>query len=170
MSRKIKKLEKKGYIFIEYKRRGAEITAREIRITRLTKRSTDDRQKDQPTIDENVKDNNISNNNIINNKEKTKTKKTYTSEFEEVWDLYERRGSKAEAFPAWKKLSDEEKVLVKNNIQEYKESVTGEKFMKHFKRYLTFRLFEESHPQDPNSPFISKNKKDKWADNPDLPF
>ena len=59
ISRKIKKLEKKGYITIEYIRRGCEIKARYIRLTNL---SIDDCQKYQPTIDENVKDNIISNN------------------------------------------------------------------------------------------------------------
>ncbi len=63
ISRRIKKLKSKGYIELTYQRRGAEVVKRKIR---LTKMSTDDYQKRQPTIDENVKDNNTSiNNNII---------------------------------------------------------------------------------------------------------
>lgn len=89
ISRKIKKLEQKKYINIKYKKRGAEITSREITInldsedlneddeitennekdnSRLTEMITDDYQTCKPTIIKNVKDNNISINNINNNK------------------------------------------------------------------------------------------------------
>ena len=62
ISRKIKKLEKLGYIKIEYKKRGCEITNR---VLRLTKMLIDDYQKKQSTINKNVKENNISNTNTI---------------------------------------------------------------------------------------------------------
>lgn len=67
ISRKIKKLEEKGYITIEYERVGCQVKKRYIRLTKI---STVDCQKYQPTIDENVKEN-ITNINItsINNKE-----------------------------------------------------------------------------------------------------
>ena len=61
ISRKLSKLASKGYINIDYKRRGAEVINREIRLTKML---TDDLQKSQPTIYKNVKDNNISSNNI----------------------------------------------------------------------------------------------------------
>ena len=67
VSRKIKKLEKKGYLKISYKKRGCEIVSREIRIVYpndyQNNQSTIDENVNR-TIDENVKDNNISNNNI----------------------------------------------------------------------------------------------------------
>lgn len=65
VSRKIKKLEIKNYIKIEYEKRGCEITKR---IIRLTKMLTDDYQKCKSTINKNVKDNNININNTNNNK------------------------------------------------------------------------------------------------------
>lgn len=89
ISRKIKKLEQKKYININYKKRGAEIISREITLnldeedlneddeinennekdnSRLTEMITDDYQTCKPTIIKNVKDNNISINNINNNK------------------------------------------------------------------------------------------------------
>lgn len=80
ISRKIKKLKDKGYISIEYTKKGAEIISREIRLVELplTKTSTDHCQIRQPTIDENVKENNTSiNNTSINKKENTKKKKTF---------------------------------------------------------------------------------------------
>lgn len=61
VSRKIKKLEEKGYITIDYEKRGNQITKR---IIRLTKMLTDHYQKSQPTVNKNVKGNNTSMNNI----------------------------------------------------------------------------------------------------------
>jgi uncharacterized phage protein (TIGR02220 family) len=63
ISRKLKTLEDKKYITIEYKKRGCEVLERNIRLTKI---SIDDYQKYQSTIDENVKENNTSNKNINN--------------------------------------------------------------------------------------------------------
>lgn len=72
ISRKIKKLEEKGYITIEYEKVGCQIKKRYIRLTKI---SIDDCQKYQSTIDENVKENIISNNiTSINIKENIKRK------------------------------------------------------------------------------------------------
>ncbi len=73
ISRKLSKLEKIGYLFIEYKFRGSEIVSRKIiptyiRNLPLTKTSTDHCVKRQPTIDESIKDKNTINKNTnINN-------------------------------------------------------------------------------------------------------
>ena len=70
VSRKIKKLERKGYLIITYKKRGCEIVNRGIRIVYPNdyqeSQSTVDENVNR-TIDENVKDNNISVNKISNN-------------------------------------------------------------------------------------------------------
>lgn len=64
--RKIKKLEEKKYISIEYKRQGSYITMRYIR---LTKKLMAVNKKVNGTINKKVKENNISiNNTSINNK------------------------------------------------------------------------------------------------------
>lgn len=65
ISRKIKLLENKNYITIEYKKRGCEIIERNIRLTKLL---NDDKQKCVSTINKIVKDNNININNTSNNK------------------------------------------------------------------------------------------------------
>lgn len=79
VSRKIKKLEQAGYITIDYKKRGFEVTNREIRLTRmlstinenvnrpLTKMLSDDSQDCYPTINKNVNYNNTIINNTNNN-------------------------------------------------------------------------------------------------------
>ena len=64
ISSKISKLEKKGYIKVEYQKRGCEIISREIRLKNFL---IDGSKKFYSTIKENFKDNNISNNNISNN-------------------------------------------------------------------------------------------------------
>lgn len=65
VSRKIKLLEKKKYISIEYEKRGCEVKNRYLRLTKML---TDDLQKNQSTINKNVKENNINNKNTnINN-------------------------------------------------------------------------------------------------------
>ena len=76
ISRKIKKLERKEYITIEYEKKGCEIVNRFIR---LTKMSIHDCQICQSTIDENVKENNIrlNNNKEIDNNKLLSTKKVF---------------------------------------------------------------------------------------------
>ena len=80
ISRKITKLVEKGYLTVEYKRRGCEITNRELRLTKMT---IDDYQKCQSTIDKNVKENNTSINNT-SNKEIYKERKFIKPTLEEV--------------------------------------------------------------------------------------
>ena len=64
ISRKIRKLSEKGYITVQYEKRGAEIKNRMIRLAKLL---TDDYQTCYSTISENAKENNIS---IFNNTSK----------------------------------------------------------------------------------------------------
>ena len=85
ISRKLKKLCDKGYITIEYEKKGCEITNRFIRLTKL---SIHDCEINQSTIDQKVKENNISINNIkesnnINIITKEKFKKPTLEEVEE---------------------------------------------------------------------------------------
>lgn len=65
ISRKIKKLEKKKYIIIEYEKKGSQIVSRKIR---LSKTITVDYRKSKSSIIENDKDNNTSINNTRINK------------------------------------------------------------------------------------------------------
>ena len=67
ISRKIKLLQDKKYITIEYEKKGCEITARKIRLTKML---IHDYQNCYSTINKNVKENNIMINNISNNIER----------------------------------------------------------------------------------------------------
>lgn len=79
VSRKIKKLERLGYITIEYKRRGCQIVKRFLRLTQML---TDDYHKRQSTINMNVKDNNTSiNNTSINTTNVVQAKPDSPQEF-----------------------------------------------------------------------------------------
>ena len=84
ISRKIKKLEDKNYISIEYEKRGSQIISRKIRLTNLL---TDHYQNCYSTVNKNVKENNTSINNTkeINNNKLLFTKKSFQKPtFEEV--------------------------------------------------------------------------------------
>ena len=63
ISRKIKLLQDKNYITIEYDKRGCEIIGRKIRLTKML---IHDYQNCYSTINKNVKDNNTNNNNTNN--------------------------------------------------------------------------------------------------------
>ena len=83
--RKIKKLEEKKYISIEYKRQGSYITMRHIR---LTKKLMAVNKKVNGTVNKKVKENNISINitSINNKKETIKEKKEKEKYLEELKD------------------------------------------------------------------------------------
>lgn len=111
ISKKIAKLVKKGYLIVDYKKRGTEIISREIRLSKMT---TDHCQKRQPTDVKNDKENIISiKNNIcssdeerdnqisLSGNEKTEETKQEMSDeekFEELWKIYPRKQGKNEAF------------------------------------------------------------------------
>lgn len=84
ISRKISKLQKKGYINIQYEKRGCEVKNRQIRLTKML---TDDYQNCKPTVNKNVKENIISINNIKENtlsKDNVKRKEFIPPSFAEV--------------------------------------------------------------------------------------
>lgn len=98
ISRKIKLLENKNYITIEYKKRGCEVIERYIRLTKML---TDDKQKCESTINKNVKGNNININNTSNNiKEKSIKRKFEKPTIEQIQEYCIERdnGINAEAF------------------------------------------------------------------------
>ena len=90
ISMKLKKLEKKNYIEIEYEKRGCEVISRKIRLKNFL---IDDLKKFKPTVKRNFKENNISNNNISNN-----NKKIYKKSFEDIWKLYPNKKGKENAY------------------------------------------------------------------------
>lgn len=70
--------------------------------------------------------------------------------FERVWELYQRRGSKAEAYKQWKTLSPDERTTVAEHIPRYIDSITEPRYQKHFERYLKQRHFESEPPPKHN--------------------
>ena len=76
ISRKIKNLEEKKYISIEYEKKGCLVISRKIRLTKML---TTINKNVNRTINKNVKDNNINNinNTNINNKKESKKETSY---------------------------------------------------------------------------------------------
>ncbi len=77
ISRKIKKLEKLGYIKIEYKRTGYLVTSRKIRLTKML---TAINKNVNRTVNKNAKYNNT-NNNITNLNKSNFKKRNYNDEY-----------------------------------------------------------------------------------------
>ncbi|MFW0778508.1 MAG: hypothetical protein ACN2B6_12405 [Rickettsiales bacterium] len=60
----------------------------------------------------------------------------YTPSFEEVWELYGRKGNKISAFKYWQKLSEKDQTLIKERIPEYVASCSEKKFQKDFQGWI----------------------------------
>lgn len=97
ISRKIKLLESKNYILIEYEKRGCQVISRKLRLTKML---IDDYQNCKSTINKNVKENIISNNNINNNiirknyNKKEIENDNLESKFNRFWKEYPKKVSK----------------------------------------------------------------------------
>lgn len=100
ISRKIKLLESKNYISIEYEKRGCQVISRKLRLIKML---IDDYQNCKSTINKNVKENIISNNNINNNIiRKNYNKKEIENDdlenkFNTFWKEYPKKVSKENA-------------------------------------------------------------------------
>lgn len=76
------------------------------------------------------------------NKEKEENKKEEKDDFfEEVWKMYERKGSKANAKKRWDKLTEEEKTHAKKHIPFYKQANPEIRYRKDFEGYLNQKTF-----------------------------
>lgn len=71
-------------------------------------------------------------------------------DFERVWGLYNRRGSKKQALKEWKALSPDDRKAVEQHVPLYVESITDPRYQKHFERYLKHRFFESEIPTQRN--------------------
>lgn len=80
---------------------------------------------------------------IENEIENEKRKAGYSPDFDCVWELYQRKGSKKNAFVEWKKLTDEERFKATGHIPAYVDG-TEYRYRKDFERYLKTGRFEGS--------------------------
>ena len=117
ISRKLNKLQEKGYLKIDSEKVGCLTKNREIR---LTKKSIAIDKKINRTIDQNVKHNNISNinNTSINNKE------IYKERFEEFYQAYPKHLKKAEVEKWFYKNKPDETLFktIMTQLEKFKDS------------------------------------------------
>lgn len=140
ISNKIKKLEQKKYIEINYKKRGCEIISREIRLKNIY---TDDIKSFIPTIEKVFKDNNISNKNISN-------KNIYIVQFEELWKKYPNKKGKSDALKHYTKYR--------------KQGVTHEEIEEGLNKYIQYCKNTEWYtPKNGSSWFNQKSWEDDWG-------
>lgn len=138
VSRKLKKLEKKGYITIDYKMSGNVITSREIRLTKML---TAVNKNVNGAVNKNVKDNNINNINNINYnniKENTKRKVFEKPTIEEIKQYCEERQNGINPIAFY-------------NFYESKDWYIGKNKMKDFKACIrTWELRNKKENKEPN--------------------
>ena len=140
VSRKIKSLERKNYISIEYEKRGCEVKNRYLRLTKML---TDDLQKNQPTINKNVKENIISNNNInINKKENSINNKLLILKekkklFEKFWTAYPKKRNKGSA-EKWFNKNNPTIELVDFMIKQIERSKDTEDWKKENGKFIPY--------------------------------
>jgi hypothetical protein len=66
----------------------------------------------------------------------------FDPEFESVWDMYGRKGSKKQAYVEWKNLTKEDKQILIDHIPRYVEAHEAEpQYMKDFERYLKHQTY-----------------------------
>jgi len=129
ISGKISKLEKLGYIEVEYEKRGCEVLKR---IIRLKKFLTDDSKSFYSTVKKDFKDNNINNNNIKN---KQKNENELLKEaFLAFWKEYpkKRAGSKEKAFKSYCQAIKEKRATVEKILETCKKYAQSEEVKKGF--------------------------------------
>jgi len=66
----------------------------------------------------------------------------YSEQFEAIWLLYQRKGTKKPAYAQWKKLSEKEKDDAVAALSDYFKEEPTKKFRKDFERYLGNHVFE----------------------------
>ena len=149
VSDKIKKLERKNYIEIEYEKRGCEIISRKLR---LRKNCIDDKTKIVSTIKQNAKDNNISINNN-NNKKEIYKESYFNSEIldkaiKEWLEYKNERKDKPYTEIGLKKLLTQ----IKNNVNEYGEqqvvNLIDECMGNNYKGIIFDKLKKQSKKED----------------------
>lgn len=140
VSRKIKLLERKKYISVEYEKRGCEVKNRYLRLTKML---IDDLQKNQSTINKNVKENIISNNNIsINNKENSINNKLLILKesqkmFEIFWTTYPKKRDKGRT-EKWFEKNNPSKTLVDLMIKQIERFKDTEDWKKENGKFIPY--------------------------------
>lgn len=99
ISRKLAKLEKLGYINMHYIKRGSQVVARHIRLTKML---TDGYQKCYPTVNKNVKEKSTRDNNTRSNKDILSSKPDIAEKI--INYLNDKTGRKYRAVPSQKKF------------------------------------------------------------------
>ena len=159
-------LAKRGHIDVDYIYDGKQITKRYISITNpmglhqftaeigsqesdgVVRKSEGGSQKIGGGYSENPKDNNtLTESNTTFTKSNTKTRSVYSDDFEKAWELYERKGSKKDAYKQWMKVSDDDKLKIVEAIPKYVLSAEYQ-YRKDFERYISSGRYEGSEIKD----------------------
>lgn len=99
----------------------------------------------------NLNNRQLKNNQPIQDNKKDNKKDTIDYKyFEECWVLYERRGNKAKAWKMWQRLSENDKVDIRNAIPKYVKSTPEIRYRKHMDKWInpTYEYFRDSYDME----------------------
>jgi hypothetical protein len=127
ISRQINKLIKLGYLTVDYRKKGAMVAGRKLRLTEMLNTVNKNVKR---TVNKNVKDNSIRKDNIISNNKKSKPKKVYPSELNlEAWKLWQQhKKERGETYkPLGEKLAINKLIVLssKNQMACLKDSMSN---------------------------------------------
>lgn len=76
-------------------------------------------------------------------------KPQYTGEFEQFWDLYDVKKGKLKAWKEWKKLTENERAKIMENVPIFLTHYSGEEWTPRPRKYLYNRYWEDEGFQKP---------------------
>lgn len=80
----------------------------------------------------------------------------YSDDFERVWEMYGRKGSKRQAYIEWIKLAPNDRKLTLSHIPAYVDNLKDEpQFMKDFERYLKHGTYHSTIIERPRKNYFS---------------
>ncbi len=82
----------------------------------------------------------------ISNDESKDSQDTNSLDFDNVWELYQKKGNKKTSFSKWNKLSVSKKKLALSHIPEYVQATPDKKFRKNFETYINQEAWNDELP------------------------
>lgn len=106
-------------------------------------------------------------NNTEDKEERDKSLSKKDDLFEECWEIY-RRGRKSEAFKQWVKLTEKEKIKVREHIKYYLDAAESLQYVRHFERYLSKKTFNDIVVKGNSIVFDPENLEDNNGYHPSV--
>ncbi|TDM48247.1 helix-turn-helix domain-containing protein [Macrococcoides goetzii] len=161
ISRRISKLNNIGYLRIEFEYEGKQIKQRKMYPIDANVNTPIDNSVNTP-IDANVKENNTSINNININNICASDDSTTMKQFNEWWDLYDKKLDRKTSFTKFKSaLKNYSYEQIKTGTENYLKTINDKKYQKHPKTFLHNESFLNDYSDEIKGD-IEKFNLDDW--------